>query len=49
MITRVCLSNLANPLFCVTVFFSLLSVLSFVFRFEFCDSVFNFVILFWVL
>ena len=47
VITRVSLSNLANPLFCVTVFFSLLSVLYF--RFWFCVSVLSFVFLIWVL
>ena len=47
VITRVSLSNLANPLFCVTVFFSLLSILYF--RFWFCVSVLSFVFLFWVL
>ena len=48
VITRVCLSNLANPLFFITVFyFFLLSILYF--RFWFCVSVLNFVILFWVL
>ena len=46
VITRVCLSNLANPLFFITVFF-LLSILYF--RFLFCVSVLSFVILFWVL
>ena len=52
MITRVSLSNLANPLFCVTGFF--LSVIYFLFpflvlcfRFEFCVSVLSFVFLFW--
>ena len=55
MITRVCLSNLANPLFFITVFY-FFSVIYFVFpflvlcfRFEFCDSVLSFVFLFWVL
>ena len=47
VIAPVCLTNLASPLFCVTVFFFLLSI-SF-FRFEFCVSVLSFVILFWVL
>ena len=43
------LSNLANPLFFITVFFIffLLSILYF--RFWFCVSVLSFVILFWVL
>ena len=56
MITRVCLGNLANPLFRVTVFFYSLLFCYFVFpllvlcfRFEFCVSVLSFVILFWVL
>ena len=51
MITRVSLSNLANALFCVTVFF--FSVIYFVFpflvlcfRFEFCVSGLSFVFLF---
>ena len=49
------LSNLANPLFFITVFL-FFSVIYFVFpflvlcfRFEFCDSVLSFVFLFWVL
>ena len=50
MITCVCLSNLANPLFFITVFFSAIYFVFpfFVlcFRFEFCDSVLGFVILF---
>ena len=53
MITRVSLSNLANPLFCVTVFFSVIyfvfPFLVLCFRFEFCVSDLSFVFLFWVL
>ena len=50
------LSNLANPLFFITVFLIFFSVIYFefpflvlCFRFEFCDSVLSFVFLFWVL
>ena len=58
MITRVCLSNLANTLCLVTIFFSVINflfpflVLCFHFEFcvsvlGFCDSVLRFVFLFW--
>ena len=48
VITRVCLSNLANPLFCVFFFILCYSAIS-CFHFWFCVCVLSFAFLFWVL